>query len=179
MNKMIRLNLGCGNDIKEGYINLDIFPLQGVDIVHDINQLPLPFENNYFDEIICLDILEHVEYVPILKDLHRILKKGGVLKIRVPHFSCSSNFIDPTHRRMFSVRTFDFFISNSKNQRSYYFDFSFSNINSVKITFGRKIPYNYLISPIVNLGGLSLQIYEDTLISRLFPGVNILVELEK
>lgn len=177
--QLIRLNLGCGTDIKVGYINLDISPLPGVDIIHNIESLPLPFGDNYFDEILCNDILEHVDYIPILKDLNRILKKSGVLKVRVPHFSCSSNFIDPTHRRMFSYRTFDFFLNSPQNQRPYYFDFSFTRVVKIELTFGRKIPYNYLIKPIVNLHPFMLQVYEDTFLSRLFPCVNILIEIEK
>ena len=44
---MKKLNLGCGTDIKKGYINLDVAKLDGVDVVHDINRLPLPFKENF------------------------------------------------------------------------------------------------------------------------------------
>ena len=40
---MKKLNLGCGNDIRQGYINLDVAELDGVDVVWDVNKLPLPF----------------------------------------------------------------------------------------------------------------------------------------
>ena len=46
---MIKLNLGCGKDIKAGYINLDIVDYGG-NLIHDINSFPYPFEENYFDE---------------------------------------------------------------------------------------------------------------------------------
>jgi len=38
---MKKLNLGCGNDIKKDYVNLDIAKLQGVNVVWDVNKLPL------------------------------------------------------------------------------------------------------------------------------------------
>ena len=110
---MKKLNLGSGKDIKDGWVNLDSAKLPGVDIVHDIEKLPLPFGDNEFNEILCQDILEHIEYIPVLKDIHRILKKGGKLTIRVPHFTSKSNFIDPTHKKRFSIYTFEMFCKNS------------------------------------------------------------------
>src|SRR3989344_2394548 len=103
---MKKLNLGSGRDIKKGYINLDLHKLDGVDVVWDIEKLPLPFKDGEFDEILCQDILEHVEYIPVLRELHRILKPRGRLLNRVPHFTSRNNFGDPTHRRMFSIKTF-------------------------------------------------------------------------
>ena len=47
----MKLNLGCGRDIREGYVNLDKAGLDGVDVVHDLNVFPYPFEDNEFDEI--------------------------------------------------------------------------------------------------------------------------------
>ena len=47
----MKLNIGCGKKILNGYINLDVVKLPGVDIVHDLNKYPWPFKDNYFDEI--------------------------------------------------------------------------------------------------------------------------------
>ena len=110
---MNKLNLGCGENIKEGWVNLDSAALPGVDVTHDIEKIPFPFKDGEFDEILCRDVLEHVEYIPTLRELHRILKPGGVLRIQVPHFTSRNNFVDPTHRRMFSISTFDFFAAGT------------------------------------------------------------------
>ena len=133
-----KLNLGCGTDIREGWVNLDSAALPGVDVVHDINSLPLPFAADSFDEIVCQDILEHIaDYTPLLKELHRVLAPGGMLRVRVPHFTSKNNFSDPTHRRMFSSATFDFFTKGTRwhKARHYYFDFSFSSITELELTF--------------------------------------------
>lgn len=45
---MKKLNLGCGKDIKAGYVNLDIVKLDGVYVVWDVNKLPLPFKKEEF-----------------------------------------------------------------------------------------------------------------------------------
>jgi ubiquinone/menaquinone biosynthesis C-methylase UbiE len=179
-----KLNLGCGTDIKPGWINLDAAALPGVDVVHDIARLPLPFPDETMDKILCQDILEHTDYVPILRDLHRILKTGEALTVRVPHFTSKHNFIDPTHRRLFSVNTFDFFVRDSslKRERDYYFDFAFSRIASCRITFehtSRFFVYNHAVSALVNRSRMAQMRYESTGFSRLFPAYNIVITLVK
>lgn len=176
MNK--KLNLGCGTDIKKGWINLDSGHLDGVDVVHDLNVLPLPFEDGSFDEILCQDIIEHIsDYIPLLKELHRILAPGGVLHIQVPHFSSKNNFVDPTHRRMFSVFTFDFFVvgTDLHTARPYYFDFSFGKMVKQEITFWR----NKWVAPFVNKTRYRQGFYEETMLSHLFPAVNVCITLKK
>jgi SAM-dependent methyltransferase len=176
MNK--KLNLGCGTDIKKGWVNLDSADLSGVDVVHDINTLPLPFDDGSFDEVLCNDIIEHIaDYVPLLKELHRILAPGGMLHIRVPHFTSTNNFIDPTHRRMFSIFTFDFFVAGTHfhTARPYYFDFSFNEIMSSEITFWKHAWF----ASIVNKTRYRQGYYESTILSKLFPAVNICVTLKK
>ena len=183
---MAKLNLGSGKDIKEGWVNLDSANLPGVDVVHDIEKLPLPFGSGEFEGILCQDILEHMEYVPILKDLHRILKPGGKLIIRVPHFTSKNNFIDPTHKKRFSIYTFEMFVKDSPHakakERDYYFDFHFSKLNSVKITFdhsARWFFYNRLVESLVNLSTTTKFIYESTGLAYDFPAQNIIIELIK
>lgn len=174
---MRKLNLGCGNDIREGYVNLDIAKLQGVDIVWDINKLPLPFKKEEFDEILCNDVLEHVEYIPLLKDLHRILKKGGIIKIRVPHFTSKNLYADPKHKHGFSSETFQFFLE--KHNRNYYFDFSFKTMK-VKLDFEKTyfLFWNYFLEWFYNLNLRAISLYERTPL-RIFPANNLNITLLK
>lgn len=174
---MKKLNLGCGRDIKKEYINLDVAKLQGVDVVWDINKLPLPFKDNEFDEILCQDVLEHVDYIPLLKDIHRILKKGGVVKIRVPHFTSRNFYSDPTHIHGFSGDTLKFFLKNHK--RNYYFNFGFSKY-TCKLTFDKRwyLPWNYLLEFLFRLDGMLVELYELTPM-RIFPAQNLIILLKK
>jgi len=176
-----KLNLGCGRNIKNGWVNLDSVDIPGVDVIHDIEKLPLPFDDEHFDEIRCDNILEHVEYIPVLKDLYRILKPGGCLKIRVPHFSSRNNYVDPTHKKRFSVSTFEFFVADSDYGKDYYFDFHFSKIASRKIKFYKKGIFwpNRIVEPLINLGPRIQWWYESTYMCRLIPANDIVVELIK
>ncbi len=182
-----KLNIGCGSKSLPGWVNLDLKDIPGVDVVHDIEKLPFPFEDNKFEEILCQDILEHVEYIPILKDLYRILKPGGVLKIRVPHFTSRNNFTDPTHKKRFAITTFDYFAEGTyiyrHKQGEFLFEFAFSKLSDLHIGFDKKSSkfffYNHLIEWFVNRTPRSQIVYEMTGFSRLFPASDIRVTLTK
>jgi predicted SAM-dependent methyltransferase len=175
---MNKLNLGCGVDIRSGYINMDCVGLVGVDVIHDIMNIPLPFEDNFFDEVLCKDILEHVEYIPVLKDIYRILKPGGNLIIRVPHFTSKDAYADPTHKKLFSIDTFRYFTRD--HLRSYYVDFHFSELQRLYLHFDTRPAYfwNILIEKLVNFNETTLNAYEGTFL-RLFPATNLEVVLRK
>jgi SAM-dependent methyltransferase len=177
-----RLNLGCGHDVRPGYVNLDTAALPGVDVVHDLEDLPLPFADGQFAEIECQDVLEHVDYVPVLREVHRILRPGGRVHVRSPHFTSRAVYLDPTHRTAFSVSTPSFFVgSDQHGDRSYYFDFQFTRCERRRITFHRYRyqPWNYLVEPIVNAREAAQEYYEDTFFARLFPAANVEFTLVK
>ena len=45
----------------------------------------LPFEENYYDLILCNHVLEHIpDHIQAMKELYRVLKKGGTLIAQVP-----------------------------------------------------------------------------------------------
>lgn len=182
-----KLNLGSGSDIKQGWINLNIVQLPGVDAVHNIEDLPLPFADNSFDEILAQDILEHVDYIPVLKDLHRILAPGGRLRIRVPHYTSRNNYTDPTHKKRFSVSTFDYFAKGTyiweHRRNEFYVDFVFERIENLRLNFDKKssrlLVYNYFFEWLFNLTPRQRVFYELTGLSWLFPASDITVELVK
>ncbi len=181
---LTKLHLGCGTEILPGWVNVDCAALPGVDLVHDLNVLPLPFKDQSAAEIRCQDVFEHVNYAPLLKECHRILTTGGRIHIRVPHFTSHNNFIDPTHMNQFSVKTFNFFVADSYEGkfRSYYFDFKFTSCDRKRITFPKTPPLNLWNTPmewLVNRSSRCQTFYELTGWSRLFPAENLEITLVK
>ena len=119
------LDVGCGERKKQvpgaEVIGVDSVSLPGVDVVHNLNVFPWPFKDDEFDTIICDDVLEHLDdTVKAVQELHRISKKGGIIKIAVPHFTSDNYYTDITHKRAFTSRSFDFFDPRRKEVHQYY-----------------------------------------------------------
>lgn len=120
--KLRKLNLGAGEDRKEGYINLDWSELAKPDVVHDLNVFPYPFEDSSFDEIYASHVLEHLDRpFGVMREFHRILAPGGVLILKVPHFS--RGFTHAEHAHGFDV-SFPLYF-NKHFTRSGYFGVDF------------------------------------------------------
>ena len=87
---MIKLNVGCGADYRNGFINIDgSLILDNVDKRIDLSAESLLqyFESNSVDCILANDIIEHLfhwEAVLLLNDFYNLLKNGGYCEIRVP-----------------------------------------------------------------------------------------------
>lgn len=95
---MNKLNLGAGEDRKDGYINIDWNPLAQPDAVHDLNSFPYPFVDNFFDLAEASHVLEHLDKpFLVMKELNRIIKPGGKLIIKVPHFSRGFTHAEHSH----------------------------------------------------------------------------------
>lgn len=105
----MKLNLGCGNDVKEGYVNVDICNPKGLDIiVIDLNKFPYPFEDDTFDEVYASHIIEHLnDFHKTIMEIHRISKPNAKITIKSPFFANTKYFGDPSHKIPFSYRTFD------------------------------------------------------------------------
>ncbi|MCW7482123.1 class I SAM-dependent methyltransferase [Leptospira kanakyensis] len=120
---MRKINLGAGLDIISGWCNHDIAQLPGIDVVHDLNQRPWPWESSSVDEIKMYDVLEHLnDFIPSMEEIYRILKPGGHIILTVPYYNSWAVAADPTHKRGFHETSFYFFDPNSSycKERYYY-----------------------------------------------------------
>lgn len=108
-----KLNLGCGRDIREGWVNLDAVDLPGVDVVADLGkcaETPLPFEDSSIDEFLLSHLLEHIpDPLSLMAELYRIAKPGAKMQIRVPHGAHDDAWTDPTHVKPYFARSFGYF----------------------------------------------------------------------
>lgn len=81
-----KLNIGCGFDIREGFLNIDNGDWHKPDIIADITDLSdLP--EGYFFEIVAQDVLEHIDrtkQVSVMQRWGKLLHLDGELKVRVP-----------------------------------------------------------------------------------------------
>lgn len=171
-----KLNLGSGKDYrdaKNGWINLDYNSNYQMDVNHNLDKYPYPFKSEEFDYIYCSHILEHVtDLFKTLEEIQRILKKDGIVHIRIPHFSNGNGYNDLSHKRFFGWFTFKQIINGYYNR-----EFNLQIIEQ-KYNFlaeNHPIP-NYLFSWIFNL--LPKQFYERFL-CWILPVGEIEIKLKK
>jgi len=108
------LELGCGRSKRAGAVGVDILADSDADVIHDLDVYPYPFRDNEWDRILCFDVLEHVErFVPCVEEIWRIARPGALIEVTGPFMSSVNYFSDPTHRRAFTSRTFDYFIEGT------------------------------------------------------------------
>ena len=84
MGKPVRLNVGCGDDIREGFLNIDPFA-DGTDLRMEAGHLG--FASQSVDEIFSSHMLEHLskhEVMGVLVEWRRVLRPTGKLEIIVP-----------------------------------------------------------------------------------------------
>lgn len=125
-NKPVKLNFGCGLDVKEGFINIDI----DSNMKMDMNCFPYPFETDSVDYILCNHVLEHLSKpTEVISEFFRILKPKGKCKISVPHFTSFNALYGDVHINSFNLKYFSDMIKNRKT------------------IFGNKLPSKLWINP--------------------------------
>jgi SAM-dependent methyltransferase len=104
-----RLHVGCGRMRLEGWLNLDIQDLPGVDLVVDVNR-GLHFAD--VEAVYAEHFLEHLDLdraIAFLVDVHRCLRPGGLLRLSTPNLDWVwethySNATEPAVRRLQGLR---------------------------------------------------------------------------
>ena len=98
----MKLNLGCGDKILEGYVNVDVAESRAgrqPDVLCDLHHLK-PFDTNVADEILSVHVVEHFwrwEVVAVLKEWVRVLKPGGRMVLECPNLksACETFLANP------------------------------------------------------------------------------------
>ena len=116
-----KLDIGCGPNKRPGHYGIDRLEYPCVDKVWDVGEDGLRFlEDGCVDCVYASHLLEHVPFVPMLREIHRVLKVGGTAEIYVPHGSSVAGYADPTHIRPgYAFRTWDYVESGAYDLPSF------------------------------------------------------------
>lgn len=126
----MKINLGCGKDYRDGFVNIDGNYLLPVDIVMDITakNLSSVFKPNSINYIVANDIIEHFphyEATEILNVLFDILKPGKKIWIKVPDCEViinSSTFsIEEKLTMLFGGQDISYISKERRTRQSKYF----------------------------------------------------------
>ena len=116
----MKLNLGCGLNKMDGFVNIDKSPACEPDRVMDLEELPWPFDGDSVSEVALVHVLEHLgentgTFLGIMKELYRVCRPGARITIAVPHPRHDNFLGDPTHVRPILPETLQLF-SRAKNE---------------------------------------------------------------
>jgi len=81
-----KLNLGCGWDHRDGYLNIDLNAFHNPDLTGDVCDLAM-LPSDYYFEIVAQDVLEHLPRTSTARALcewNRLLEASGKLHLRIP-----------------------------------------------------------------------------------------------
>ncbi|WP_413207433.1 class I SAM-dependent methyltransferase [Rhodospirillum sp. A1_3_36] len=100
----MKLNLGCGSQKLEGWVNVDSAASLMPDQVVDLERTPWPWSDNVAEEILLSHVLEHLgptprEFLAIMTELWRVSAPSARITVIVPHPRHDSFLNDPTHVR--------------------------------------------------------------------------------
>ena len=100
-----KLNLGCCDATLDGFVNVDLHPGPGIEVV-DLRQ-PWPWPKDAVDFVRAWDIIEHLpDKIFTMNELWRVLRPGGQAEIVVPTTDGAGAFQDPTHVSFWNRRSF-------------------------------------------------------------------------
>lgn len=125
--KVLKLSLGGGDNVPEGFKGVDIVKTKSTAYVQDLMKFPWSqFADNSVDEIECSNFVEHIPhgdsrddpFFQFFDEIHRILKPAefdpnnpniatkGFARIVCPYYSSMRAWQDPTHQRAISEASF-------------------------------------------------------------------------
>ena len=171
LNELKCLNLGCGKDYKEGYVNITKVVEKDcpADLIHDLNKFPYPFKNNSVDYVLMKHILEHLNDVQlVMEEIYRILKPNGIVEITMPNFSNFQAWGNPEHKHAFNWTSFNHFLTGYESDT--YTNAKFKKIR-IRLEHNNKL-INWFINRFKHL-------YTSTCLAYLIPQTNLLFIFEK
>lgn len=128
-----KLNLGCGLNKKEGYVNVDLNDFHKPDLLCDVSMLTsLPDE--YYQYILAEDILEHIpknRCENTLLEWNRILTIDGILEIRVPDVMGIFNLLQEPGRQTLEEQ--NCLLNNLFGTQNYDGDFHYNGFTEIVI----------------------------------------------
>jgi len=160
----MKLDIGCGNHKQPGYIGVDMFPGEDVDVVCDVEHKKLPFEDSTVEEVYTRHFLEHVDdFDFVLREIHRVCKDGAFVKIEVPHFTRSPY---EWHKRHYRHNCFIDYEVDAKD--------TLLGVPKLFKCVSRKLIFNGFV-PFEKFFNRHPQLYENSFLRSLFPCASVYV----
>lgn len=135
----MKLNLGCGRDYREGYVNVDISKETKTDLCFDLRTeyLTHHFGEGAVEEIYISGVLEQIgsndELIHVMQQCHKVLKPGGKMRVIVPNAAYAIAHQDPMDVRKFTKPTFFYFLKGDRHHDLYGSVYGFPGFSALEI----------------------------------------------
>jgi hypothetical protein len=111
---MLKLNLGCGYNRMDGFVNVDVSPACDPDVVANLEEVPWPWASDSVEAVAFNHSLEHMcaaaeKFLALMSELYRVCCHEAVIQVRVPHPRHDDFLDDPTHVRVITPALFYLF----------------------------------------------------------------------
>lgn len=151
---MKKLNIGCGRDYREGWINIDISREVKADFYLDIRKDSLTYgpsstilagfpmettgiETTSVHLIYISGVLEQIgsndEFLHVMRECYRVLEPGGIMQVVVPNARYAIAHRDPMDVRKFTPETFEYFRKGAREHDLYGSVYGFDGWESITI----------------------------------------------
>jgi predicted SAM-dependent methyltransferase len=97
---LLKLDLGCGANKREGFKGVDFVKTDQTDYVHDLFTFPWPFKDSSVEEVNCSHFFEHVPAklrTKFMDELYRVMAPGAKAQFVTPYFTSVRATQDFTH----------------------------------------------------------------------------------
>ena len=110
------LDIGCGFNCQPGFVGMDKRKVDGVQIQHDVENLPWPLGDETCAVLVMSHLIEHIKpwlQIDVLNEAWRILEVGGILALSTPYATSFGFFQDPTHCAPWNEATVEYFCAGT------------------------------------------------------------------
>lgn len=114
MTEPLRVNLGCGKNPMEGWVNVDSVKGPGVDRIIDLDYALhrgwFTFGADSVDEVLGVHVIEHLRNpLTMMQNLWGICRDGAIAMFACPYGSSDDAWTNPTHIRPYFLGSWGFF----------------------------------------------------------------------
>lgn len=180
MNNPIKINFGCGDYPLKGWINHDL-QIDGLDVTK-----PLPYESLTVSYVVAEHLIEHLtspQVVFFLKEIHRILKPGGIARISVPAIEKIAA-LDPSYEMFLKEETHRTISNRSESIQICLCHWGHMTAWTaellaivLKTIFSKIVPCEYGKSENLELQGIDVHATEHYL-NKMYPGITEILKYE-
>lgn len=119
-----KVDLGPGNNKKDGFFGIDISQYENVDLAQDLRFTKLPFQDGQLTHVYASHFLEHLtfeENIFLFNEIYRCMAVGGTFEIVVPHGFSYAGMTDLSHKTFWVEDTFGYFSPDNKYYYSWFY----------------------------------------------------------